>query len=46
MLMVQLKIPTKYLLNESLVYERIKWRRRAKLKKVLITTIKLYWQNY
>ena len=27
------KIPTKYLLNESLVYERIKWRRRANLEK-------------
>ena len=27
------KIPTKYLLNESLVYERVKWRRRAKLEK-------------
>ena len=27
------KVPTKYLLNESLVYERVKWRRRAKLEK-------------
>ena len=27
------KIPRKYLLNESLVYERVKWRRRAKLEK-------------
>ena len=27
------KVPKKYLLNESLIYERIKWRRRAKLEK-------------
>ena len=30
------KVPRKYLLNESLVYERVKWRRRAKLEKVLM----------
>ncbi len=27
------KVPKKYLLNESLMYERVKWRRRAKLEK-------------
>ena len=30
------KVPKKYLLNESLMYERVKWRRRAKLEKVLM----------
>ena len=27
------KVPKKYLLSESLIYERVKWRRRAKLEK-------------